>query len=143
MSKLRQQALNLLARREHTRVELKTKLSKKTEDLAELDLLLDKLTQQGLLSEQRFVTSFIRQRVNRGYGSLRIAAELRERGIPDHFIKDSFENESVDWQIQIQQVWQKRFGERPNDLKEKAKQARFLQYRGFDFQQIQWLFAQI
>lgn len=139
--KLRQRALKLLARREYTRAELAQKLNSEDVDLNELNEVLDGLVRERLQSDARYAEMYVRQRMNRGYGPLRIAMELRERGIADELIDEHLHQAQFDWTSHLQLVWRRRFlGKFPKDLKEKARHIRFLQYRGFDYQDVYELF---
>lgn len=127
-------ALNLLARREHSRHELQNKLLQKNFPQELIATVLDKLATEGLLNDQRFCEAFIHSRTNKGYGPLRIKEELRQRGIPAEIISAYLDN---DWLSRIDTIRRKRFGtEMPKDPRERARQIRFLQYRGFTLEQI-------
>jgi regulatory protein len=135
---LRKKALDLLARREHSVVELQRKLlaywqKKNQDDVAQTAAeVLAKLQSEGLVSDERFTEAFVRYRKNNGYGPLRIQAELRERGVSDKIQASYLDFGDPQWLERTVQVRCKRFGaELPKDYKERARQARFLQYRGF------------
>lgn len=127
---LRALALRLLARREHSRTELKRKLAGHSEDPAEVERLLDDLQQRGWLSDARFAEQLAQ--VRRGkYGSMRIAHELREKGVSEELIAGVLpELKETEWS-DARAVWAKKFGKAPLDAKERAKQMRFLMSRGF------------
>jgi len=130
-------ALDLLARREHSRSELERKLGARgfAEEL--IAPTLDALEESGELASARFTESFIRARAARGQGPARIRAELAERGIDREQAAELLQRAGIDWAAIARSVRDKRFGaERPTDFKERARQARFLEYRGFDGDQI-------
>ena len=134
---IRARALNLLARREHSRLELARKLRQRGMAGADLEQVLDELVAARLLSDTRFAEEYARSRVGRGYGPVRIRAELRERGIDDAGIQAALAELGEDWCQQARATRQRRFGaEPPADLKERARQSRFLQQRGFSPEQI-------
>lgn len=139
-SALRNSALRLLARREHSAQELAGKLASRhslSPAASEIRQLLADLEQAGYLSNTRFVESFVRERRNRGYGPVRIAQELRLRGIDTDTAEACLDRHDPGWQAVAQAVRRKRFGELPaSQLKDKARIARFLQYRGFLQEQI-------
>ena len=136
--------MDLLARREHATGEMRKKLIGKGIAAPLVDAALEKLVAEGLLSDRRFVEAFLLSRKNRGYGPLRIQAELRQRGIDDELIADHIDPRDELWADSIRAVWCKRFGNRlPQDMKERARQARFLQYRGFTNEQISRLFKHV
>ena len=134
---MRQGALRLLARREHARRELAGKLCQRGYDGALVEQVLDELEQKRLLSDTRFSEAYVRQRRQRGYGPARIQAELRERGVDAGLAAEALTHCAAEWREQIEAVRRKRFGAAlPQDIKERARQARFLQYRGFPSEQV-------
>lgn len=136
-------AMDLLSRREHSRRELLDKLKLREFVGEEVEAYLDRLAERGLQSDERFAQSYLRMRVMAGYGPRRIQQELKQRGIGESEISLLFEQEAIDWYKVALETWQKKFNQQPgNDLKLKAKQSRFMQYRGFDFEVINWLFTQ-
>lgn len=125
-------AVRLLAGREHARVELARKLAAKGHDHAEVDAVLDDLARRKLLSDDRFTEQYIATRVRKGYGPLRIRAELRERGVDPALVTARLEAGGHDWAGLLQDVRAGKFGAgRPADRREAARQARFLVQRGF------------
>lgn len=135
---IRARAMGLLARREYSRRELQRKLRQKGYADAALAEVLDGLVAERLLSDERFAESYARSRLQRGYGPLRIRAELQERGIDETGIEIALEGLEADWQEQARAAREKRFGPEPppGELKERARQTRFLQQRGFSHDQI-------
>ena len=132
---LRARALNYLARRDYTRSELQRKLAPHAEDQSELEGLLEDLEKRGSLSEQRFVEQMVHARQGK-YGSLRIAQELRSKGIADELIRSTVAQLKSGELISARTVWTKKFGSLPMDAKQRAKQMRFLQSRGFSMKAI-------
>ncbi len=130
-------AVELLARREHSRHELNRKLAARGFAEEVVAAVLDELTRSGALANARFTDSFVRSRIARGQGPQRIRAELAQRGIVSAEAANGLAAAEVDWLAAIRAVRAKRFGpEPPRDYAERARQARFLQYRGFDSAQI-------
>lgn len=130
-------AVNLLARREHSRTELRTKLLKAEFDINEINDVLDKLAAKDIQSDVRFAENYIRYRAQRGYGSQKINLELKERGVDKQTIVNAMEEAEIDWFDLAISARRKRFGEQvPDNIKDRAKQQRFLQYRGFTHEQI-------
>jgi regulatory protein len=128
----RDTALRLLARREHSRVELDRKLFVKGFEESEIKEILDQLESEGLLSDARFAEAYVRARRQRGFGPLRIAMELAQRGIAKAMIDDHLHARSEDWFDLASSELTKRYGKRrAHSAKERARQARFLQGRGF------------
>jgi regulatory protein len=133
---VRRAAMDLLAQREHGRVELARKLRRRGATSELIDSALDRLAEEGLLDESRYLESFIAARARAGYGPLRIREELAQRGLPREAIEQALGECGVDWAEQLNELWQRRFGVRPQDPKERARQGRFLAYRGFSMEQI-------
>lgn len=135
---VRRAAMDLLARREHAHGELVTKLSRKFGGHVEvIETEIERLRSEGLQSDTRLAEAFIRSRAGRGQGPVKIKAELRGKRVADDTISLAFEACEVDWYEIAAGVHRKRFGEEPPaDAKEKAKRSRFLQQRGFSFDQI-------
>ena len=99
--------------------------------------MLDELERSGALADARFTDVFVRSRVAKGQGPQRIRAELAQRGIPDADAAEVLGGSEVDWLAAIRARGARRFGaESPRDYAERARQARFLQYRGFSSEQI-------
>jgi regulatory protein len=130
-------ALRLLARREHSSQELRRKLTGRGYPEATVDLVIERLADKKLVSNDRFVASFVHHHAMRGQGPLRIRSELRRQGIDDATITAEFERGEVGWAALAAQVLTRKFGTGgPADLSERAKRVRFLQYRGFSTDQI-------
>ena len=133
-------AMDYLSRREHATHELFQKLNAKEEyDADEISETLACLAEQGLLSDERFTEAFINQRINKGSGPLKIRAELRQKGVSDAMIESFLDERAAHWQETALAVRVKKYGsEVPSDLKETAKQTRFLQSRGFSTEQTRY-----
>jgi regulatory protein len=129
---VRRVAMDLLARREHGRVELTRKLVKRGAPVELIDTALERLAQEGLLSEARYLESFVGYRARAGYGPLRIREELIQRGLPRADVEQALRDSGIDWGEQLEQVWRRKFaGQLPGDARERAQQGRFLSYRGY------------
>ncbi|SFZ72259.1 recombination regulator RecX [Chitinimonas taiwanensis] len=139
---LQKKALDLLARREHSRQELQRKLSRLDADSAEIAAALDALEARGWLSDARFAAAYVRANAAR-FGRFRLEQALRELGIADALIREALDNlpEDDTELLRARTVWQKRFRERPRDEQERARQARFLQSRGFAYEVIRKVIA--
>lgn len=132
----RRQALNALARREHSRLELERKLGARGHGPEIISTTLDRLEEIGMLSAERFCESFVRSRINKGQGPTRIERELAQRGIDERLAAARLQD-SADWDALAAGVRRRRFGDQiPKNYKERARQSRFLQYRGFTSEQI-------
>ncbi len=126
---LRERALNLLARREHSRAELARKLAPHVED-EDLDSLLDDLEREKLLSNARYAEMLAHARSGR-HGSLRLKADLRDKGVSAEVMESTLAEARENDLDAARAVWRKKFGEPPRDAAERAKQMRFLAGRGF------------
>ncbi|MEH6583099.1 MAG: regulatory protein RecX [Halioglobus sp.] len=137
---IRVSAMNLLARREHSRGELLQKLKKRYPNAALVESELQRLADDNLQSDARFAESFVRQRASRGYGVNRVRQEMREKGLSDAEICVAIEQVEIDWFALALEVYHKKFGDSvAMELREKAKRTRFMQYRGFEREYYQHL----
>ena len=133
----RNKALAFLARREHSGAELRTKLNAAGFPANIVGDVLSVLEREGWLNDVRFAEAFIRARRERGYGPMRIRAELRERGVVGEVIDACLDMRDPDWLRPLEQVWTKRFRARKGaDFAERARQLRFFQARGYTAEQI-------
>ncbi|MBM3356869.1 MAG: recombination regulator RecX [Betaproteobacteria bacterium] len=127
---LRARALKLLARREHSRAELARKLAPHAADPEELESLLDLLERCGWLSEARVVEQVVHSRRSR-FGLRRIERELAQKGVSLEAIAAALPELRAGELAAARTVWRKKFGRQPRSMAERARQARFLQGRGF------------
>ncbi len=138
-----QTAITLLARREHSRLELSNKLrTKPYSKNIDLALLCDHLEVSDYLSNERFAEMFVYSRISRGKGEMKIRYELRQRGISDSLADSTLLEAEVNWLKLAKEQREKRFGTAiPKDFKERARQSRFLTSRGFSGQIIRLVFV--
>ena len=133
-AQIRLRAMDLLARREHLRGELAGKLRRRFGEAAagEIDAALARLEREGLLSDRRFAEAYVRSRVDAGRGPRRIREELRRKGAALALAEQAVAACGADWLAVARRARRKKFGdEMPCDFNEKARQMRFLAYRGF------------
>lgn len=134
---VRRAAMDLLARREHGRVELTRKLRKRGAPQELIEAALQRLSEEGLLSEARYLESFVAYRARAGYGPQRIREELGQRGLERSDIDQALRESAIDWFESLRETWQRKFaGQLPTDARERAKQGRFLAYRGYSLDMI-------
>ena len=134
---LKERAIKFLARREHSRTELWRKLEGATDEADTLASVLDELAAEAWQSDARFAESFTRQRIETGYGPLRIRAELQQRGVAGDSEALTAMAED-DWISMAAEQRARRFGpQSPRDWKEKGRQGRFLAQRGYSRSQIE------
>jgi len=133
--------MDFLARREHSEQELARKLSARGYAGDIVAETLATLVADRLLSNARFAEAFVHSRIQRGSGPQKIRAELRERGIADDLIDTCLDAYADGWCELARQVREKRFGNsQPGDYRERSRQMRFLQQRGFSTGQIKGVF---
>jgi len=128
-------ALKMLMRREHSKLELRQKLNLKDFDDADINDSISLLVEQKYQSDERFSEAFILMRFNQGKGPIKISMELKSRGITE------FDLTLFNWFELAKDVKYKKFGDSKFlDYEEKSKQKRFLQSRGFGFDEINQAF---
>jgi regulatory protein len=136
-------AVRLLAGREHSTEELRRKLVHKGYPPDKIEPVIQKLAGKRLVSDERFTASFVHHHAKRGQGPVRIRAALRQQGIADAQVEEALRRAEIDWVQLARQVRRRKFGaDTPRSLGERAKQARFLQYRGFDAEQLRATFRE-
>ena len=153
-SRLRWLAFYYLSRREYGKAELKQKLLDKEQDPDKIDALLDEFAEKGYQSDYRTTLMLIRENIRKGRGRARIKQEFYHKKIAmpgnidelidmanaeseefSEFIDEDTDNlvEGVDWLKLAVTARTKKYGDDiPTEQKDKARQLRFLQYRGFN-----------
>ncbi|EGA71838.1 recombination regulator RecX [Vibrio sinaloensis DSM 21326] len=132
-------AIQLLSRRDHGEYELYQKLSSKGYDDDAIQEAVNFCLDHHYLDDLRFAKSQIRQHVYKGHGERRIRQELKQKRVTESVIEKAFEEEPQDWFELAKHAAEKKFkGIEAKDQKEYAKQVRFLQYRGYSFEQINY-----
>ena len=133
---LRERALKLLARREHSRAELTRKLSVHAEDPAEVERVLDDFERRGWLSERRVVEQLVHARRSR-YGARRIERDLLRKGVSEEAVAAALAGLKAGELEAAREVWRRKFrGRQPHGPADRARQVRFLQGRGFGLEVI-------
>ena len=127
--------MRFLARREHSRAELQRKLSAVAEEGDNVEALLDDLAKKGWLSDARFAEQIIRSKARR-FGPLKARHLLRGHGLEEEAIAAAFRAAGTDGGSNIETVWRSRFSELPVNDRERGRQVRFLQGRGFGLEAI-------
>ena len=129
----RKKAMDFLARREYGRLELQAKLENSGFHSEPARVAVERLASENLQCDQRFIESFVQSRINKGKGPVRIRIELEERRLESGLIDEYLLECEEDWFAMARNIREKKFGtDLPPDFKEKARQMRFLQYRGFE-----------
>ena len=137
---LRERALRLLARREHSRAELAKKLQVHSRPGDDLEALLDDLSRRKLLSDERYAESRAHA-LSRKFGAARIAHELRARGLDKDLADKASKTARATELERAREVWRRKFRSAPRTREERARQMRFLQSRGFSFDAIRSVVA--
>jgi regulatory protein len=137
---LREAALRLLARREHSCVELSHKLSRRGWPEPEVASIIDELAGENLQSDERFAESYARSRAAKHYGPVRIRAELGERGIDRALADRAIRELETDWFTLAADWYERRYGTEPaEDIKEKSRRQQALARRGFTHEHVREL----
>ena len=127
---LKLRALRLLARREYSRPELEERLAVKGASRAEVGSLLDELEALGYLSNERYARSVVAQKAGQ-FSRRSIAAALKAKGVASDAVAAAMAEVEIDDALALETLWRRRFGSVPTNEREKARQVRFLQARGF------------
>ena len=131
-ARARNSAMRLLARREHSRAELRGKLVGRGFENDSVEELLQGFEDQDLLSDERFAMSLIASRAETGYGPKRIDLELRNRGVSEELAREALAKAEIDWGQQVTDQAVRKFGSDPaQTFPEWARRARYLERRGF------------
>ncbi|MFQ6332905.1 recombination regulator RecX [Methylophilus sp. 3sh_L] len=132
---LRQRALEYLSKREYSAAELAKKLKGYAEEADDIAALIADFTARGWLSDARYAEQMVHARQAK-FGTARVAHELREKGVDDALISEAIAGLQDNEVERASEVWRKKFKAAPTTREEWAKQARFLQSRGFTFEVI-------
>ena len=124
--------MRLLSRREHSAFEIRDKLLKRDFDNKEVEQVITELQQGGWLSDERYAEAYVRMRQLKGFGPVRIAMELNQRGVEESIVDTYLHADDESWQQTLEQQYRKKYKNKSiEDYNDKAKRIRFLQYRGF------------
>ena len=138
---IRAKAMELLARREHARLELRYKLVQRGFPAERIEPVLDQLAEERLLDEGRYAELYACSRADKGYGPLRIARELRERGVSQELVDQMLSALEDDWLPKLRELHRKRFKSLiPEDAAGRMQQTRVFRQHGFTLEQIKHLF---
>ena len=132
---LKARALDLLARREYSRLELKRRLAPHAESEDEIDSLLAELSERQWQSDERYAEAFIHSK-SRSRGRLRLQQELAAKGVDESLVRANLPDRDTELANALAVLHQK-FAAPPQDFQEKQKQIRFMLYRGFEMDIVQ------
>lgn len=139
---IRAKAMELLARREHSRLELRQKLMQRGFPSNPIEPVLDQLVEDRLLHEGRYAELYACGRADKGYGPLRIARELRERGVAEDTVVATLAALEELWLPKLRELHRKRFKALiPTDDAGRIQQTRVFHQHGFTLDQIKHLFG--
>ncbi len=138
---VRRAALLLLSRRDYSGAELQDKLCGRGFAAAEVAAIVTELQEERLLDDTRYAANFVAGHAGRGQGPARIRQDLAAAGLGAGQIAEALEA-GPDFAARCREVRARRFGAAlPVEWKDKARQARFLQYRGFSADHIRSAFG--
>jgi regulatory protein len=141
LTEIKESCFRLLARREYSQKELLNKLVVKGFNKDEILAVIEELSRQGWQSDSRYVESYARHRIQKGYGPLFIVYELRKNGVDEVNLEDIVQKAAGSWMVLLEHVYTKKYGhDSLLDRNEWAKRSRFLMQRGFSGTMISALF---
>lgn len=145
INKLRATALAWLGRQEYSIAKFTKKLSDNHASDEQIQSIVDEFCQHNWLSEQRYCEGFVRSRISKGQGKIRIINDGRGHQLDSDILTEAINSQSVDWFELALSTYERRYGQKPvanihakEHTKEKAKRLRFMQYRGFTMDQISY-----
>ena len=134
-TRLRSYAFAVLTRKEYSKKDLIEKLCLYAQHREEVLTLVEELAQENYQSDQRVAEMTVRSQIRKGKGPNRIKLALQAKSIDKELAKNDMQE--VDWYEQAYQLKVKKYGvDVTTDPKLRAKQIRFLQYRGFEMDAI-------
>ena len=138
-SKLKNYVLWLLSRQEYSKTQIQQKLKIRGAEPEFASQLIAWCEQHGFIDDVRYSESFVRRQLNKGFGLMRIKNEAYQKGISADLVQTIVEELEIDWYLQAQSAYNKKFSDTNNslDFKEKAKRMRYMSYRGFNHDQIE------
>lgn len=132
-------AMQILAARDHSSYELKQKLQRNGHAEEEIEEIILHLQGLNYLNDQRFAENYIRSKASRHMGRNRIQQELRQKGVSQPLITEGLQNLELDFFALAYDTKCGKFGPAPApDYQQKSKQMRYLQYRGYNFDEIRF-----
>lgn len=147
LNQLRAKALGWLGRQEYYQRKLRQKLQQHQASDEQIESIIAEFTSHNWLNEQRYCDGFVRSRLAKGQGIMRITADGRQKGLARDCLEQALDVAAVDWFELAKITYNKRFAAKGLNIdgsgdKEKAKRMRFMQYRGFDMEQIRYAMTQ-
>ena len=139
-AKLKNYVLWLLSRQEYSKTQIEQKLHAKGAEAEFAQQLIAWCEEYGFIDDVRYSESFVRRQINKGFGLMRIKNEAYQKGISGELVQTIVEELEIDWYLQAQSAYNKKFSNTSSslDFKEKAKRMRYMSYRGFNHDQIEF-----
>tara|TARA_B100001964_G_scaffold244944_1_gene329013 strand:+ start:2478 stop:2948 length:471 start_codon:yes stop_codon:yes gene_type:complete len=132
LMQVREGAMRLLARREHSCAELRRKLAHRKFEPELVDEVLAEFVEQDLLSDTRYAHAMVAHRAKGGYGPGYVRGELREHGVTPELIQRALDEAEVSWYEVAMLRYRSHFPDQTvRDFKDWARRAAYLQRRGF------------
>ncbi|MBG6243311.1 MAG: regulatory protein RecX [Candidatus Symbiopectobacterium sp. Dall1.0] len=130
-------AITLLAKKDYSSGSLRRLLSKLTEKEEDVDRVVRRLSDNHYLNDTQLINNLIDKHIKKLHGPTRIKQEIRQKGFPQELIEQKIESSGIDWYSMAKEARIRKFSETPpTEQKEKAKQIRYLQYKGFSMDMI-------
>ena len=127
-------AYRLLGRREYSIFELDQRIRQKWPEATAVEELVEALVEENLVSDERYAEAFVRFRIQRHQGPLKIKAALRTKGISDELISHELAAHSEEW-TDLAARWLERQNPGSIDFEKKKKYYRRIVSRGFTHDQ--------
>jgi len=125
-------AVSLLAKKNYASGDMHRQLTRLTEKTEDVERVLRLLTDNHYLNDAQFSAYLFDKHVKKLHGPTRIKQELRQKGFSQALIEQELEKSNIDWYALAKEARVRKFGEMlPTDTKDKNKQIRHLQYKGF------------
>ncbi|UJF19013.1 recombination regulator RecX [Vibrio sp. SS-MA-C1-2] len=134
----KQVAVNILSRRDHSEYELRTKLQTRDFASSEIDEAILFCFEHRWLDDGRYSELVVRSGISKGHGLYRIKQTLKQKGVENQIIEIATQENDQDWFELAKETLARRFSREIDSDKEKARRIRFLQSRGFNFDQINY-----
>lgn len=131
-------AVGLLARRDYSRHQIKTKLIQKGFELTEIESVLDRCVDNGYLDDDRFAALLLRSHIGKGHGLNKIRQSMMQKGLSKETIATALNNSDCDWFELAKAKADKKFANSGAivDEKGRARRTRYLLSQGFSYEQV-------
>lgn len=125
-------AVSLLAKKNYSSGDMHRQLARLIEKMDDVEHVLRRLTDNRYLNDMQLISCLFDKYIKKFHGPTRIKQELRQKGFPRALIEQEIKHSDVDWYELAKEARVRKFGDAlPTDPKEKNKQIRYLQYKGY------------